>query len=82
MVQDTGCSSAPDTLECLRAVPYETLQDAINKTPPFLSPNGLDLTWSFSVDGELIQKTLKEYINDDCYARIPILGGQVDDEGT
>ena len=34
------------------------------------------------MDGELIQKTLKEYINDDCYARIPILGGQVDDEGT
>ena len=82
MVQYAGCSSAPDTLECLRAVPYETLQDAINTTPSFLSPNGLDLTWCISVDGELVQKTLKEYINDGFYARIPILGGQVDDEGT
>jgi acetylcholinesterase len=69
-------------LECLRAAPYATLKDAINTTPPFLSPNGLDLTWSISIDGELIKKSLQQYINEGCYAMIPILGGQVDDEGT
>ncbi|KAF9789744.1 sterol esterase [Thelephora terrestris] len=82
LVQFTGCASAPDTLECLRAAPYATLADAVNTTPSFLSLNGLDLTWDISIDGELIQKTVKQYVNEGCYARVPILGGQVDDEGT
>ena len=82
LVQYTGCSSAPDTLECLRAAPYATLKDAINTTPSFLSPNGLDITWGASIDGQLIQKSFKQYIDEGCYARVPILGGQVDDEGT
>ncbi|KAF9643417.1 sterol esterase [Thelephora ganbajun] len=82
LVQFTGCTSAPDTLECLRVAPYATLKDAINTTPSFLSPNGLDLTWDISIDGDLIKKSLKQYICDGGYARVPILGGQVDDEGT
>jgi len=82
LVNFTGCASAPDTLECLRAAPYATLVDAVNTTPSFLSPNGLDLTWQVSIDGELVQRSLREYLNEGCYARIPVLGGQVDDEGT
>ena len=82
LVQYAGCSSAPDTLECLRAAPYDTLKDAINTTPSFLSPNGLDITWGISIDGQLIQKSFKQYINEGRYAKIPIVGGQVDDEGT
>jgi len=56
--------------------------DAVNTTPAFLSPNGLDLTWGISIDGDLMKKSLKQYIRDGHYARIPMLGGQVDDEGT
>jgi len=82
LVQSTGCASASDTLECLRAVPYANLTNAVNTTPAFLSPNGLDITWAISIDGELFQKSLKQYVRDGCYARVPILGGQVDDEGT
>ena len=82
LVQYTGCSLAPDTLECLRAVPYANLTDAVNATPPILSPNGLDIAYAISIDGELIQKSVSQYINEGCYARIPILGTQVDDEGT
>jgi acetylcholinesterase len=82
LVQFTGCDSAPDTLECLRAVPYATLADVVNNTPSFFSPNGLDLTWAPSIDGEFLQKSLNDYFNAGSYARIPILGGQVDDEGT
>ncbi|KAF9789755.1 Alpha/Beta hydrolase protein, partial [Thelephora terrestris] len=82
LVQFTGCASAPDTLECLRAAPYATLADAVNTTPSFLSLNGLDLTWAISIDGELIEKAVKQYINEGCYAMLPILGSQVDDEGT
>ena len=32
-----------DTLECLRAVPYATLIDAVDTTPALTSLNGLDL---------------------------------------
>lgn len=78
----TGCTAATDTLECLRSAPYGTLKDAINTTPAFLSPNGLDITWSISIDGGLIEKSLRQYIRDGSYPKIPILGGQVDDEGT
>jgi len=81
-VQFTGCASAPDTLECLRAAPYDTLIDAVNTTPALLSPSGLNPTWSISIDGDLIKKSLMEYVRDGRYARVPILGGRVDDEGT
>ena len=56
--------------------------DAVNTTPSFLSPNGLDLTWGISIDGDTIKKSLKQYVREGCYARIPMIGGQVDDEGT
>ena len=82
LVQSTGCTSASDTLECLRAVPDANLTDTVNTTPAFLSPNGLDIAWSINIAGELFQKSLKEYVRGGCYARVPILGGQVDDEGT
>ena len=82
LVEYTGCTLAADTLDCLRRVSIATLQDAINATPSFLSPNGLDLTWGLSIDGNLIKKSLMKYIREGCYARIPIIGSQVDDEGT
>jgi acetylcholinesterase len=81
-VQFTGCTSAPDTLECLRAAPYATLRDAVDTTPSFVSPNGVDHTWIITIDGDLIKKSLRQYIREGRYARVPILGGQVDDEGT
>ena len=82
LVQSTGCASAPDTLECLRAAPYATLQGAVDATPAIFSPNGLNTIWSISIDGDLVKKSLRQYINEGCYARVPILGGEVDDEGT
>ena len=82
LVQSTGCTLASDTLECLRAAPYAILADAVDNTTPLASSNGLDLTWGVSIDGELIQKSLNQYISEGCYAKVPILAGQVDDEGT
>jgi len=81
-VELTGCTSALDTLECLRAAPYATLKDAVDSTPVTFSPNGLDIAWSISVDGDLIKKSLRQYVREGCYARVPIIGNIVDDEGT
>lgn len=33
LVQQTGCKSAADTLDCLRKAPYATLKAAIDKSP-------------------------------------------------
>ena len=81
-MQSTGCASATDTLECLRAAPYATLMDAVGTTPSLSSPSGLDITWRISVDGDLMKKTMRQYVSEGSYARVPILGGLVDDEGT
>jgi len=82
LVEFTGCTSAPDTLECLRAAPYATLKDAVDATPVLNSPSGMDITWSISVDGDLVKKSLRQYVREGCYARVPIVGNLVDDEGT
>jgi acetylcholinesterase len=80
-VQFTGCTLAPDTLECLRAAPHATLRDAIDTTPSFVSPNGADYTWGITIDRDLIEKSLRQHIREGRYARVPIIGDQVDDEG-
>jgi len=79
LVQFTGCTSAADTLEYIHAAPYATLKDAINTTPTTFSPNGS--SWGISIDGDLVKKSLRQYVHEGCYARVPILAGQVDDEG-
>lgn len=33
IVAETGCSGAPDTLDCLRGLPYTTLKAAVDKSP-------------------------------------------------
>ena len=37
LVQETGCAGAQDTLECLRQVPFPTLQTAMSNSQGFLS---------------------------------------------
>jgi len=56
--------------------------DAINTAPALASLDGVDIIWSISVDGDLMKKSLRQYINAGSYARVPIIGGGTDDEGT
>jgi len=56
--------------------------DAVNTTPALFSPNGLDLAWSISIDGDLMKKSLRQYISEGTYAKVSIIGGGTDDEGT
>lgn len=37
IASETGCASALDILECLREVPAEAIQAAMDQTPTFLS---------------------------------------------
>ena len=56
--------------------------DAVNTTPSLAFPNGMDNTWGISVDGDLMKKSIRQYVSEGNYAGVPILGGLVDDEGT
>ena len=37
MVEKTGCARQPDTLECLRNVPYTTFKRAMDSSPNFFA---------------------------------------------
>jgi len=56
--------------------------DAVNTIPALFSSNVLDLAWSISIDGDLMKKSLRQYISEGIYAKVPIIGGGTDDEGT
>jgi len=82
LVQQTNCTASKSTLECLRKVPSATLLDAVNTTPAMFSPNSMNFTWFQSVDNVLFNKSLKEYIREGQYAKVPVLAGGNDDDGT
>ncbi|EIN04660.1 alpha/beta-hydrolase [Punctularia strigosozonata HHB-11173 SS5] len=83
IVAETGCSGSPDTLECLRIVPVDTLLAAINATPDILNPNqGLNITWEPRVDGVFLPESGQNLVAKGIIADIPIVNGDCDDEGT
>ena len=38
LVSGTGCAGSADTLQCLRQVPFDTLQMAVDDSPGIFSP--------------------------------------------
>lgn len=42
ITRDTGCSTAANSLQCLRNLPFETLNNAVNVTPPYIFYEALD----------------------------------------
>ncbi|KAF1353940.1 Alpha/Beta hydrolase protein [Delphinella strobiligena] len=84
VVTSAGCSSASDTLACLRTVTYETLLEACNSVPGIFSYSGLNLAYLprpdpssnfFSVSPELA-------LDAGDYAKVPVIIGDQEDEGT
>lgn len=42
LVEQANCTSASDTLDCLRQAPYQTIIDAVLQTVPLLSYQALN----------------------------------------
>ncbi|KAG7088671.1 hypothetical protein E1B28_012643 [Marasmius oreades] len=82
IVSDTGCSGSADTLACLRRVSYQSLMDAINKTPGISSYQSLRLTWLPRVDGDFLTDIPSNLVQQGKIANIPFVSGNCDDEGT
>ncbi|KAI1790735.1 carotenoid ester lipase precursor [Ganoderma leucocontextum] len=82
LVQDTSCGDAPDTLECLRALPYDNLKQAVDQSPGIISKQSLRLAWLPRVDGRFLTDTPQNLVLNGSIAPVPHVSGNVNDEGT
>jgi carboxylesterase type B len=82
VVASAGCSSATDTLECLRELPYETLLNATNSVPALLSYSSIALSYLPRPDGTVLTASPEMLVAEGRYAKIPFIIGDQEDEGT
>ncbi|KAF2275056.1 alpha/beta-hydrolase [Westerdykella ornata] len=76
LVRQTNCTSSPDTLACLRAVPYTTIY-------PFLDSSKVGGPGFYpTVDGDIIPNYPTEMLRAGHFAHVPHLYGTNSDEGT
>ncbi|KAJ5884788.1 hypothetical protein N7495_009298 [Penicillium taxi] len=77
LVSNVGCTNVIDTLQCLREVPFQTLNSVLNGTDG--SP---DYKFLPVVDGDLVQKYGSIQLNNHEFVKVPIIAGSNTDEGT
>ncbi|KAF8808598.1 carotenoid ester lipase precursor [Phlegmacium glaucopus] len=84
LVADTGCQGSNDPISCLRAVSFDQLSTAMNRSPNIFSPMhpSLFMGWEPVVDGDFIVRDPQVSIQEGLYAKVPIVTGDCDDEGT
>jgi carboxylesterase type B len=82
VVDAGGCSSASDTLECLRGLSYDAFFNAANSVPGILSYNSVALSYLPRPDGTAITDTPDILVQQGKYAAVPMIIGDQEDEGT
>ncbi|OQE16020.1 hypothetical protein PENFLA_c029G04002 [Penicillium flavigenum] len=76
-IMQSGCSNVVDSLQCLREVPFETLNAVLNGTEGIS-----DYNFSPVVDGDFIQNWGSIQLNEHAFVKVPIMSGSNTDEGT
>ena len=82
VVDSAGCSSATDTLACLREVDYETLLNATNSVCGLLSYCSVALSYLPRPDGTALTQSPEVLVESGKYAPVPFIVGDQEDEGT
>ncbi|EGG02518.1 lipase [Melampsora larici-populina 98AG31] len=82
VVSRSGCQGTPNTLECLRQLDFDTLYRAVSSIDGPAKVDGLPFRWIPRIDGDFITDTMKGSISKGAYARVPLISGNQDDEGT
>lgn len=79
LAKKTGCTNETARLECLRGLPWQTLNDIFNGTNPLgvTSP-----TFSAVVDGDFMTTQGSKLLKEGKFAHVPVLIGNNFDEGT
>jgi carboxylesterase type B len=71
----TNCSSAADSLACLRTVPTQVLSDILNSSVT------ASASWGPQIDNDFVQASGTQQLLDGNFVKIPILVGRNHDEG-
>lgn len=74
LVKNASCSNATDTLDCLRQVPFATLNKLINTT--------YSSSWQPIVDGDFVARWASIQLAEGDFVKVPIIDGANTDEGT
>jgi carboxylesterase type B len=82
VVSKANCSSAPDTLACLRSADYTTFLNAANSVPGILSYSTVSLSYLPRPDGTAITQSPDLLVAAGKYAKVPFIVGDQEDEGT
>ncbi|KAJ7739144.1 sterol esterase, partial [Mycena metata] len=82
LVAANNCTSANDTLDCLRRVPFDSFMATVNNTQNFFSYPSIDLIWRPYIDGDVVGRAPLTSVSQGLFAKIPIMTGNSDDEGT
>ncbi|OKL62108.1 hypothetical protein UA08_02242 [Talaromyces atroroseus] len=82
VVEAAGCSSAADTLECLRELDYTDYLNAANSVPGILSYTSVALSYLPRPDGTVLSDSPEVLIQEGKYAPVPFIVGDQEDEGT
>ncbi|OJJ43642.1 hypothetical protein ASPZODRAFT_154477 [Penicilliopsis zonata CBS 506.65] len=82
VVDTAGCSSANDTLTCLRDLDYETFLNAANSVSGILSYTSVALSYLPRPDGTVLTKSPDVLLENGEYAKVPFIIGDQEDEGT
>ncbi|TFY52381.1 hypothetical protein EVJ58_g10049 [Rhodofomes roseus] len=82
LVDYTGCTGQSDTLACLREAPAEQILAAVNMTPNSRDYTEHNLAWQPRLDGDLFIQNPQRSVLMGQYAKVPIISGDCDDEGT
>ncbi|KAJ9602718.1 hypothetical protein H2200_012912 [Cladophialophora chaetospira] len=73
----TKCSTASNTLACLRKVPIKELNNVLNSSVTANVPG-----WGVAIDNDFITGSATEQLMDGKFVKVPILQGANFDEGT
>jgi carboxylesterase type B len=71
-----NCSSANDTLACLRTVPTDTLSAIFNSSVT------AGAGWSTQIDNDFIRSSANQQLLNGEFVKVPVIAGQNHDEGT
>ncbi|KAL1296824.1 hypothetical protein AAFC00_004450 [Neodothiora populina] len=84
VVKNAGCSSASDTLACLRNLPYQDLLQATNSVPAIFSYTSLNLAYLPRPDpsDSFYPISPDVAVRNGAYTKVPIIVGDQEDEGT
>lgn len=77
LVSKVNCSNTVDSLQCLREVPFQTLNAVLNGTD-----GSSEYNFAPVVDGDLIRNWGSVQLNKHEFVKVPILAGSNTDEGT